>query len=100
MYWHSKSLFLQVTSNFELNNAYLVIDIQTQILLTILLTMNHVLRGKLKVYIITHTKRETIHHKVTLFAKSIMKVKRVNKIELECLHIILIYLKIKIYSHL
>ena len=33
-YWHSKSVFLQVTLNFELELLILIADILTQILLT------------------------------------------------------------------
>ena len=39
-------------------NEILVVDIPTQILLTILLAIDHSPRCKLKVYIITHTKEK------------------------------------------
>ena len=57
-----------------------VVDIPTQILLTILLSIDHSSRCKLKVYIVAHNKshqRETIHHKSLLTAK-LVKVKKSN----------------------
>ena len=70
----------------------LVVDIPTQILLTILLFIDNSLRCKLKVYIITHTKRNHLRQiDVCLFgfffAKLVRqwKSKEWTKCELECL---------------
>ena len=46
-----------------------IIDIPTQILLTIFVYMNHSLRCTLKVNIITQTNEKTIYDKLIFFAK-------------------------------
>ena len=53
IYQYLKSAFLQVTLNFELEwgEQILVVDIPTQILLIILLFIDHTSRCKLKVYV-------------------------------------------------
>ena len=97
MYRHSKSSFLQVVLNWS--KWMLVVDIPTQILLTILLFIDYSSRCKLKVYLITHTKRETITKKLMFFIKLVkaMKVKRVSKI-LECLLLKFIYFNSKFHA--
>ena len=58
---NSKFPFLQVTLNFELKYKNIVlVDIPTNILLTILLSIELSSRCKLKVYMITHTKEKPI----------------------------------------
>ena len=59
----------------------IVVDIPPQILLTILLSIDHSSRCKLKVYMITHTMRNYLRQ-IDIFIKIVKakKVKRVNKI--------------------
>ena len=58
IYQHSKFMFFASDYEFliEVNEYLIVVDILTQILLTILLSIDYFSRCKLNVYIITHTK--------------------------------------------
>ena len=71
MYWHSKSAFLPMTFNFELqmnwSKGVLVVNIPTKILLTIFCFIGSSVWRKLKVYIITHTKQKPFTINVYLF---------------------------------
>ena len=86
MYRHLKSLVLQVS--FEMKYAYINIvvdDIPTQILLTILLFIDHFSWCKLNVYIIHTAKRNCARKNDTLRKiDKKMKVKRVRKKLIKC----------------
>ena len=68
----------------------LVVDIPTQILITIQLSIDHSSRCKLKVYIITHTKEKPSATN-WYFRKRQWKSKEWAKVELECLLLIFSY---------
>ena len=95
-------VFLQVTLNFYWSKWILVVDIQTQILLTILLLIDHFSRCKLKVYIITHTKKKPFTTNWFFFSKivKVMKVKRVSKIWARMCTTNIHLLQFKFISHL
>ena len=79
-------------SNFEfwIGEWITVVDIPIQILLTILIPINHSSRSKLTVCIITHIKEKPFWHRLTFIAKLVgqWKLKEWAKFEVECLLLI------------
>ena len=91
--------FKVFASDFEFELEYMsisVVDIPTQILVTILLSIYPTLRYKLKGYVITHTKGKTTSTNY-FYAKLVRqyKSKECAKFELECLLLIFIYFNSK-----